>query len=421
MEMVTLKQASDKLGVDIDLLRQWEKKGLVKSVPFSQADRLFKVSELQTLQNGKKDKHKFHILKSRKTSYTAIELFAGCGGLALGFENAGFNSQLLVEIDKDAVQTLIKNRPKWNVRHDDVRDVDFSEFENHIDIVSGGFPCQAFSYAGKGLGFGDTRGTLFFEFLRCVRQVRPKIALGENVRGLLKHDNGRTLATMIHELENEGYTVKVQLLKAQFLDVPQKRERLIILGIRNDLDVEHLFPKPKDYTISLRETFDYLDNCEIELSDRYEGYQYSEAKYKVMDIVPAGGCWRDLPIDIQKQYMKGSFHLSGGKTGMARRLSLDEPSLTLTCNPAQKQTERCHPIETRPLSVREYAIIQTFPNDWEFVGSLSSRYKQIGNAVPVNLGYHIGRALIALLSGKNTTEFIKAESISPVPQMSLTF
>ena len=96
--------------------------------------------------------------------------------------------------------------------------------------------------------------------------------------------------------------------------------------------------------------------------------------------------------------MGKSYYLGGGKTGMARRLSWDDPSLTLTCAPAQKQTERCHPDETRPLTIREYARIQTFPDKWEFQGSISSQYKQIGNAVPVNLGYAMGRALVRLLN-----------------------
>lgn len=116
--------------------------------------------------------------------------------------------------------------------------------------------------------------------------------------------------------------------------------------------------------------------------------------------IPEGGYWRDLPLPAQKKYMGASFFLGGGKTGMARRLSWAEPSLTLTCNPAQKQTERCHPSETRPLNVREYARIQSFPDDWHFTGSVSSQYKQIGNAVPVNLGYHIGRCVIAMLNNK---------------------
>jgi DNA (cytosine-5)-methyltransferase 1 len=116
-----------------------------------------------------------------------------------------------------------------------------------------------------------------------------------------------------------------------------------------------------------------------------------------MRLIPEGGYWRDLPDSLQRSYMGASYHLGGGKTGMARRLSWSEPSLTLTCNPAQKQTERCHPSDTRPLTVREYARIQTFPDDWDFVGSVSSQYKQIGNAVPVNLGYQVGLAACAIL------------------------
>ena len=117
-----------------------------------------------------------------------------------------------------------------------------------------------------------------------------------------------------------------------------------------------------------------------------------------MSFVPPGGYWRDLSIELQKEYMQGSYFLGGGKTGMARRLSLDEPSLTLTTSPAQKQTERCHPVETRPLQIREYARIQTFPDEWEFKGSLGAIYRQIGNAVPVNMAAALGRSLVRLLN-----------------------
>ena len=120
-----------------------------------------------------------------------------------------------------------------------------------------------------------------------------------------------------------------------------------------------------------------------------------------MSFVPEGGYWRDLPLDLQREYMKGSFGLAGGKTGMARRLSFDEPSLTLTCSPAQKQTERCHPIENRPLTIREYARIQTFPDDWIFKGSANQIYKQIGNAVPVNFASALGRSIIRMLNNAN--------------------
>jgi len=128
------------------------------------------------------------------------------------------------------------------------------------------------------------------------------------------------------------------------------------------------------------------------------GQKYSKRKEEILRLVPQGGYWRDLPDELQREYMQGSYFLGGGKTGMARRLSWEEPSLTLTCSPSQKQTERCHPEESRPLTVREYARIQTFPDEWIFSGSLSSQYKQIGNAVPVNLAFAMGKSLIALLN-----------------------
>lgn len=129
-----------------------------------------------------------------------------------------------------------------------------------------------------------------------------------------------------------------------------------------------------------------------------EGQKYPKRKAEILSLVPQGGNWKNLPDELQREYMKGSYYLGGGKTGMARRLSLDEPSLTLTCAPAQKQTERCHPLETRPLTVREYARIQTFPDNWHFAGNMTSQYKQIGNAVPVNLANAMGCRLIQLMN-----------------------
>ena len=120
-----------------------------------------------------------------------------------------------------------------------------------------------------------------------------------------------------------------------------------------------------------------------------------------MKKVPEGGNWKDLTPKIQKEYMGGSYHLGGGKTGLARRLSMKHPSLTLVCSPAMKQTERCHPLETRPLTVRESARIQTFPDDWRFSGSKIQAYKQIGNAVPVNLALAMGRSVIRFLNSIN--------------------
>jgi DNA (cytosine-5)-methyltransferase 1 len=392
-EYVHISQASQQFKASLDTIRRWEKKGLIKAHRSPRGQRYFSKIEIERLQ-GKlsgQEQHPFEVLKAKKkTKFKVIELFAGAGGLALGMENAGLQSELLVEIDKHAAKTLQLNRPKWDVVCDDIAKVDFTQRE--ADVVTGGFPCQAFSYAGKRMGFEDTRGTLFYEYARTIREVNPKIIVGENVRGLEKHDNGRTLATMLSILDELGYRVEYRVLRAQYLDVPQKRERLVMIGVRNDLNLPICFPKEQDYTIGLREA---LANAPAS-----SGQSYTAAKKKIMDKVPPGGYWRDLSPALQKSYMGKSFFLGGGKTGMARRLAWDEPSLTLTCNPAQKQTERCHPQETRPLNVREYARIQSFPDEWQFEGSVSSQYKQIGNALPVNLGYHIGRCLIAMLSNQ---------------------
>ena len=121
----------------------------------------------------------------------------------------------------------------------------------------------------------------------------------------------------------------------------------------------------------------------------------------MLELVPPGGCWIDLPEEVQKEYMGKSFYSGGGKRGMARRISWDEPCLTLTTSPCQKQTERCHPDEVRPFTVREYARIQSFPDEWEFEGGITSKYKQIGNAVPVRVAEAVGREVIKALTGKN--------------------
>ncbi len=403
---IPISEAAKMLSVSLDTIRRWEKKGLIKASRDSSNTRIFDVDELKRAYDkyiGGGVSTTYKVLKTtKKTPFKTVELFAGAGGLALGLENAGLRHELLVEIDKNAAETLSTNRPLWNVMCADARDISYKNIK--ADIVIGGFPCQAFSFAGKKLGFEDARGTLFFELARAIKEIQPKIAVGENVKGLLRHENGKTLSAMIDIMDELGYRVVTKVLRAQYLDVAQKRERLIILCIRKDLDMPFIFPKEKNYTVALK---DVLTNV-----PHSEGQTYPEKKKKILDQIPPGGYWRDLSDRLQREYMGASYFMGGGKTGMARRLSWDEPSLTLTCSPAQKQTERCHPDETRPLTVREYARIQSFPDTWKFAGSTASQYKQIGNAVPVNLGFHLGKCLIAMLDGsfdKKNMEYVLAE------------
>ena len=326
--------------------------------------------------------------------YTSIELFAGAGGLALGVEKAGFNTLGLIEFDKDAADTLKKNRPNWNVINDDIANISCLDLEKYfsikkgeLDLLSGGAPCQAFSYAGKRLGLEDARGTLFYHYALFLEKLQPKMFLFENVRGLLTHDHGKTYATMLDIFTRAGYTIDKQVLNAWNYDVPQKRERLITIGIRNDLvgKTEYRFPKAHSYKPVLR---DVLLDC-----PDGPGVPYGEKKRKIFELVPAGGYWRDIDPAIAKEYMKSCWDMEGGRTGILRRRSLDEPSLTVLTSPSQKQTERCHPLEARPFTVRENARCQTFPDDWEFCGNVSAQYKQVGNAVPVNLAYDIAKEI----------------------------
>ena len=327
--------------------------------------------------------------------YTSIELFAGAGGLALGVEKAGFNTLGLIESDKDAADTLKKNRPNWNVINDDIANISCLDLEKYfsikkgeLDLLSGGAPCQAFSYAGKRLGLEDARGTLFYHYALFLERLQPKMFLFENVRGLLTHDHGKTYSTMLDIFTRAGYTIDKQVLNAWNYGVPQKRERLITIGIRNDLvgKTEYRFPKAHSYKPVLR---DVLLDC-----PDGPGVPYGEKKRKIFELVPAGGYWRDIDPAIAKEYMKSCWDMEGGRTGILRRMSLDEPSLTVLTSPSQKQTERCHPLEARPFTVRENARCQTFPDDWEFCGNVSAQYKQVGNAVPVNLAYDIAREIV---------------------------
>jgi DNA (cytosine-5)-methyltransferase 1 len=397
----SLNEVSEILGKSKETLRRWDRDGKFTAVrePISQY-RIYKKEQINSILEQLSIDYEDTVDNSVTPikDFNVLELFAGAGGLAVGLEKAGIKCVALNEIDKWACQTLRENRPDWNVLEGDVKSFDFTKYNNKVDIVTGGFPCQAFSYAGKKLGLKDARGTLFYEFARVVKEVNPPICIGENVKGLLSHEKGKTIEGMISILDEIGYNVvPVKVLKAINYRVPQKRERVILVGVRKDIDLKYEYPTPHNKIYNL---IDALKKGELYDSNvpNSDGSKYPDHKRLVLDLVPQKGYWRNLPLEIQKEYMGKSFYLGGGKTGIARRIGWDEPSLTLTCSPAQKQTERCHPEETRPFTVREYARIQTFPDDWKFMGSVSQRYKQIGNAVPCNLGQEIGYSIIKFLN-----------------------
>ena len=328
----------------------------------------------------------------------AVELFAGAGGMALGLEKAGFENTLFVENNKDCVATLRKNRPKWNVLEEDIAKVSWNGVR--ADLVTGGFPCQAFSHAGNKLGLEDTRGTLFYEFARAVKETRPKIFLAENVEAILRNQGGRTISIIMEVLSSLGYDVRYEILNALNYGVAQKRKRVFFIGTKRGIKFQ--FPKPSSRVVTLGEA----------LKDVPEsiGEKYSEKKAKMLGHVSPGGSWVDMPVAVQKKYMGKSFYSTGGRRGMGRRIAWDEPCLTLTCSPGQKMTERCHPEEVRPFTVREYARIQSFPDSWKFVGSLSSQYRQVGNAVPVKLATAVAKEVFKSLMH---SELVAAIQVKP--------
>ena len=355
----------------------------------SKNDKIIKKTSKKVKINivSKKDIDENIKIENKKPTF--IEVCAGCGGLSSGLIKAGFTPLLLNDNNKDCCKTLEKNHTDTRIICSSMVDLDLSEYIDKVDLLAGGVPCQAFSQAGKREGFDDPRGNLILKFIDLVEILKPKMFLIENVKGLLSHDAGKTIEQIIEKLgkcNNSGYNIQYKLLNAVNYGVPQKRERVFIIGILNKYNITYEYPEKDSKIITLKDA----------LKDVPEsiGAKYSEEKIKLFNMIPQGGCWINLPIELQKSYLGKSFESGGGKRGILHRLSISKPSLTLLCSPSQKQTERCHPIETRPLQIREYARIQTFDDNFIFVGSLSSQYKQIGNAVPVELARRVGLSLI---------------------------
>lgn len=300
-EFLSLSETAELLGKSKETLRRWDNKGILSAVrePVSNY-RVYRKSDVEMLFGSLLDDNKVDETSNFVApikQFSVLELFAGAGGLAVGLEKAGLKCVALNEIDKWACQTLRQNRPQWNILEGDIKDFSFNDCHNKVDVVTGGFPCQAFSYAGKKLGLNDARGTLFYEFARVVQQVNPLICIGENVRGLLSHQKGRTLQGMISILDEIGYRVApLRILKAVQYRVPQKRERLILVGIRKDISINFEYPKPHHKTYNLEDALKKgaLFNSDVPKSN---GAQYPVYKKEILEMIPPKGYWRDLPVE----------------------------------------------------------------------------------------------------------------------------
>lgn len=359
-----------------------------------------------------------HAYSQYASNRDVISLFSGAMGLDIGMGNAGLNVVVGQDFDNACVETMKANG--HNVLSGDIRDIQPQELLDIAGLnvgepfmICGGPPCQPFSTAGKRLGINDPRGSLFMDFIRMIDYIRPRFFVMENVKGImsapLKHvptaerdDNdpdqrlGTVLDVILAEFDKLGYKTVYGLLDAVNYGVPQFRERFVLIGSRDHEDI--FLPIPTHFQAHQNPAYrwktvgDAIRDLEGVSS---ECATLSPERKKYLHMVPEGGNWRDLPEELIPAAMGGAYASGGGKVGFYRRLSYTQPSPTITTSPAQKATMLCHPKFDRPLSVKEYARIQQFPDDWVFVGTTAAKYRQIGNAVPVGLGTAIGLAVLA--------------------------
>lgn len=389
----------------------------------------------------------------------SVELFAGGGGLALGLHRAGFNPSAVVEWDADSCQTLRKNwiegmgsRPEWPVWQGDVRDMEFAQFAGKVALVSGGPPCQPFSIGGKHRGFLDGRD-MFPQAVRVVRAIRPQAFVFENVRGLLRRSFAKYFSYILLQLNypeiirktsedwtehlsrleahhtggsDRGlmYRVVFRKLNAADYGVPQKRERVVIVGFRSDIREPWCFPEPSHSEDALLAakwiSGSYWDEHHVPQAKRAEPPDELRGRLSRVEALPFTARWRtvrdgigDLPDPRRPEASRIPNHRfqSGARTYTGHTGSpLDEPAKTLKAGDhgvPGGENMLCHPNgSVRYFTVRESARLQTFPDWYQFPSSWTESMRQIGNAVPVRLGETIGRSVAETLN-RHATRSVK--------------
>lgn len=384
-----------------------------------------------------------------RTKFSTLSLFSGGMGLDVGLHETGYFDHLAcIEHDAACCETIRANRdagrlPKsLKVIHADIKTVDAAALrkelgleKGQLDVIVGGPPCQSFSTAGKRGTVQDPRGTLLWDFLRFVDEFQPKFFLMENVRGLLsaalKHraiakrpgmggdelseeeQPGSVVNLFCEDLKKVGASYHLDCFEVNSVNygAPQIRERVIFIGNRFNTEVD--FPDPthcgdvssdnEDGWLALDDKaklkpWTTLRDAIADLQEETpEVLDFSPRKKSFLEMVPAGSNWRSLPVSVQQESMGSAWFAKGGRSGWWRRLTFDLPCPTLVTLPNHASTSLCHPTETRALSIREYARVQEFPDDWLFCGKLVEKYKQVGNAVPVRLAKIAGMVIVAKL------------------------
>lgn len=328
-----------------------------------------------------------------------VSLFSGCGGMDLGFKHAGYDIVYANDFDSDAQRVYERNFGEIDKRS--ILDVDEKEIPD-CDILTAGFPCQPFSNAGNRKGVNDSRGNLYKECLRVIKEKLPKVVVFENVRGLLstKDENGNPLInTIVGNLDELGYSTNYKLVNASSYGVPQNRIRVIVVAFRKDLGVTFEFPEeqPKE-GLNIGACIDIPDDVPNQVD-----WSFSPQAMNLIVHIPEGGSWKNIPYEhLPERFRKIRDNMKRYHApNMYRRFARNEIAGTIT---ASAQPENCgiiHPLENRRLNVREIARIQTFPDDFIFYTddkkSVTGMYKVIGNAVPPKLAEVIGREILIQL------------------------
>ncbi len=353
--------------------------------------------------------------RSKKESLNFIDLFSGCGGLSVGLELAGHTCKLGVDFNKDAIETFKHNHKNSESYCGDIEKLTSAKLKklidpSQIDMVVGGPPCQGFSTIGKGQA-GDQRNKLFKQFVRIVKVCNPKVIIMENVTGLLAKKNTKTLESIFREFEKLGYQVEARVLSSEEYGVPEIRRRTILIGTKNcsaPLYPEVTHGKRGEHKLNtVGHAFKSFQkgNAEV-LNHNIETAKIkNELDRKRLAKIPEGRGIRYEKDELAYLPKRLRFDIDWNTIPEKRfrqvkyqRLDTSLPSPTILTS----RTSYYHPTENRYLTVREAASCQSFPSDFEFKGSLTSQFRQIGNAVPPLLGYALGLAATQMVSKRKS-------------------
>lgn len=356
-----------------------------------------------------------------------IDLFAGCGGLSLGFLNAGYTISKAVEFDSEIAHTYSKNHPSVDVIVDDVSNVAKNNTfrKGEVDVIIGGPPCQGFSMAGSRIRYGfvdDPRNYLFKQYFKIVQKVQPKAFVMENVKGIMTMQNGEIFNDIIKIFSDSdmGYNVYYRIIKAVDFGIPQKRERIVIIGVKKDMVIdldEQILLTKSEIIDNNSHYFDYvtvrdaIGNLPQVTDDgviinpkpitNYQKYLASDSKTLKNHSKTKHS---DIAISRMKRVPNGANFtvleetINSVHSGSYGRLCWDEPSATITTRFDTPAGGRfTHPNENRTLSPREAARLQSFPDDFIFYGNKTSVCKQIGNAVPPKISYFLAQLIKNIL------------------------